>query len=638
MPRLERQKTDLAAYLFHQGTNYESYRFLGVCPQTAGGQDGAVFRVWAPNAAEVSVVGDFNGWDDARDPMERISHSGVFERFVPGVKMYDCYKYSILTASGKRLLKIDPYAFHFETRPGTASKVFALDGFRWRDGAWMKRAALPRYREPVNIYEVHLGSWRRHEDGNPLDYRALADELVAYVKDMGYTHVELMPVAEYPFDGSWGYQVTGYYAPTSRYGTPHDFMYFVDVMHRNNIGVILDWVPAHFPKDRFALAEYDGGFCYEDPNPYKREHEEWGTRVFHYGRPEVQSFLVSNALFWLRNYHIDGLRVDAVASMLYLDYGREEGRWQPNANGGRENLEAVAFLQKLNEEIFARFPGALMMAEESTAWPLVTKPTDVGGLGFNYKWNMGWMNDSLEYISLDPLFRKGSHNKLTFSMSYAFSENYVLPISHDEVVHGKCSMVNKMPGAYEEKFAGLRAFYGYMYAHPGKKLLFMGQEFAQFIEWDYKQPLDWLLLDYEAHRQFRNYMKRLNQTYAGTPAFWQIDDGWDGFRWIVADDDAQNILVFMRSDSKGGSVIAAVNFAPVARPSYRFGVPHAGKYEFLLYSDLSDYGGQTRQAPAAPVAGKRAMHGMKYSIELMLPPLSVVYLQVPPAPKKGVRP
>lgn len=626
---MDRQKTDLAAYLFHQGTNYETYRFLGSHAEARDGRDGVVFRVWAPHAAAVSVVGDFNDWDSTTHPMERISASGVFECFAAGVKQYDCYKYLITTAKGEQIHKFDPFGFHFETRPGTAAKYYDIEGYRWRDQKWMEKAALPSYDKAINIYEMHLGSWRQNEDGTFKDYRTLANELAAYVKEMGYTHVELMPVSEYPFDGSWGYQVTGYFAPTSRYGTPHDFMYLVDTLHRNNIGVIVDWVPAHFPKDSFALADYDGDFCYENPNPLRREHEEWGTRIFDYGKPEVQSFLVSNALFWLRHYHIDGLRVDAVASMLYLDYGRKAGQWQPNSYGGREHLEAVAFLRKLNEEVFARFPGALMIAEESTSWPLVTKPTDIGGLGFNYKWNMGWMNDSLDYVSLNPFFRKDNHNKLTFSMTYAFSENYVLPISHDEVVHGKCSMIEKMPGTYEEKFAGLRAFYGYMYAHPGKKLLFMGQEFGQFIEWNYKQQLDWLLLEYAAHQKFQHYMKTLNKLYAKTAALWEVEDGWDGFKWIIPDDNTQNVLCFMRTDRAGNSVIAVSNFSPVERVDYKIGVPYSGRYKVLLYSDSQDYGGTTATHDPSLLAKKIAMHGFPYSVSLTLPPLTTLYLQVP---------
>ncbi len=626
---METSTSDLALYLFHQGTNYEAYRYLGAHPIRQDGVEGVVFRVWAPNAVAVSVVGDFNNWDAAAAGMERISEQGIFACFIPDVAQFDGYKYLITTKAGVQIFKSDPYAYHFETRPGTAAKVFDLDGYAWGDDAWIA-AHWPAtcYDKPVNIYELHAGSWRVYEDGNFYDYRALADALVPYVKEMGYTHVELMPVTEYPFDGSWGYQVTGYYAPTSRYGTPHDFMYFVDTMHQNGIGVLMDWVPAHFPKDAFGLCEFDGGYCYEDRNPLKREHEEWGTRVFDFERPEVQSFLVSNALFWLQTYHIDGIRVDAVASMLYLDYGRKAGKWKPNAYGGNENLEAVAFLRKLNEAVFARFPGALMIAEESTAWPLVTKPTDIGGLGFNYKWNMGWMNDILDYFSLNPFFRKDNHNRITFSMTYAFSENYVLPISHDEVVHGKRSMIEKMPGNYEEKFASLRAFFAYMYAHPGKKLLFMGQEFAQFIEWDFKKQLDWHLLDYPAHRQFQSYVKSLNHLYREQAPFWQIEDSWDGFHWIIADDNTQNVIAFTRTDRAGHSILVVCNFAPVTREGYQIGVPVAGDYTELLNSDSNIFGGGAAQSIAAHSV-PQAMHSCAQSIRLTLPPLSAIYLQVP---------
>lgn len=625
---MENTRSDIAAYLFHQGTNYEAYSYLGSHSVTRDGVSGAIFRAWAPNAAAVSVVGDFNGWDGDCSPMVRISEQGVYECFVAGVKDYDSYKYYITTQDGSRIFKIDPYAFHFETRPGTAGKFYELNGYGWGDEAWQNsKAAL--YNRPVNIYELHAGSWKKHEDGNFYSYRELADELVVYINDMGYTHIELMPVAEHPFDGSWGYQVTGYYAPTSRYGTPGDFMYLVDTMHKNGIGVILDWVPAHFPKDAFGLYEYDGSCCYENRNPFKREHEEWGTRVFDYGRPEVQSFLVSNALFWLKHYHIDGIRVDAVASMLYLDYGRKAGQWQKNSLGGRENLEAVAFFRKLNEEIFARYPHALVIAEESTAWPLVTKPTDVGGLGFNFKWNMGWMNDVLGYISLNPFFRKDNHEKLTFSMTYAFSENYVLPISHDEVVHGKGSLINKMPGEYEQKFAGLRTFFAYMYAHPGKKLLFMGQEFAQFIEWDYRKQLDWLLMDYEPHRNFKDYVKALNHLYRDTAAMWQVDDGWDGFHWIIADDNTQNIVAFTRTDLEGNSVLVVCNFAPIERKNYFVGAPQKGNYNVILDTDLEQFGGRAKTSSVFVKTADKHMHGYAQSLELTLPPLSAVYLSVP---------
>ena len=625
---MAKSKDNLPLYLFHQGTNYKSYEFLGAHPCKKGRSQGYIFRVWAPNAQEVSVVGDFNGWHPGKHPMERLENSGVWELFIPKLKQYDIYKYCIKTQDGRQLMKADPYAFHAQTPPETASKLYDISGYEWDDGKWREqRKGNNPYRSPMNIYEMHLGSWRRYPDGNPYDYRKVAEELPAYLVEMGFNYVEFMPLMEFPYDGSWGYQVSGYYAPTSRFGTPHDFMYLVDRLHQAGIGVIMDWVPAHFPKDAHGLYEFDGQPLYEYQDVHKREHAHWGTRVFDFGRNEVECFLVSNAMYWIEQYHIDGLRVDAVASMLYLDYGREDWEWLPNINGGKENLEAVAFLQKLNTEVLTAFPSALMIAEESTTWPMVTKPAHVGGLGFNFKWNMGWMNDMLAYTSLDPVYRCYNHDKLTFSFFYAFSENFILPVSHDEVVHGKCSLINKMPGEYAMKFAGMRTFLAYMMAHPGKKLLFMGCEFAQFIEWNYKQQLDWLLLDYEAHRQMQAFVKALNHFYLETPCFWQVDDSWDGFSWIAHDDHAQNIIVFRRMDEKGNEIVVLCNFAPVTRENYRIGVPAATSYDEIFNTDDVRFGGSGVVNKGAIRVKNVADHAYKQSITLTVPPLATIFLK-----------
>lgn len=619
---MPKKENNIPLYLFHEGTNAKAYEFLGAHPCESGG---AVFRVWAPNAQWVGIAGDFNGWQPECAPMKKIS-VGVWECTVDNVKKYDAYKFLIKTHDGRSLYKSDPYAFHTETRPNTASKYYGSLDFEWSDKAWLKkRKKKDIYASPVNIYEVHAGSWQLHDDGNPLTYRELADSLVPYVKEMGYTHIELLPITEHPFDGSWGYQVTGYFAPTSRFGTPADFAYFVDKAHSMDIGIILDWVPAHFPKDAFGLYEFDGTPCYEYSDSRKGEHYEWGTRVFDYGRTEVQSFLVSSAMFWIDKYHIDGLRVDAVASMLYLDYARTE--WMPNIEGGKENLEAVAFIKKLNEAVFREHGDIMMIAEESTLWAGVSKPTYLGGLGFNFKWNMGWMNDNIRYFNLDGIYRKYHHDKLTYTFSYAFTENFVLPISHDEVVHGKGSLINKMPGNYEEKFAGVRSFLGYMMSYPGKKLLFMGSELGQFKEWDYKSRLDWMLLDFDAHRQLKKYVAELNAFYNKTPALWEVDCSWDGFSWIVSDDSSNSVIAYIRRDKEANEIISVCNFTNVTRHKYCFGVPKEGTYRVVFSSALPEYGGKGESTVGSVKAKKKPMHGYDYSIEVDIEGLSCLYIK-----------
>ena len=624
MNRITKSK-EMPVYLFHQGTNAHAWELLGAHRQLNGKTN---FCTWAPHAAAISVVGDFNGWDAAANPMTRLNEQGLWGATVELTHDYDCYKYQITTANGRTLYKADPFAFHTQTPPENASKIYRLAGYRWHDAEWMtERAAQDARSLPVNIYELHIGSWRRNADGNYYSYLQLAEELPTYLTEMGYTHVELLPPTEHPYDGSWGYQVTGYYAPSSRYGTPHDFMALVDALHEAGIGVIMDWVPAHFPKDEFGLYEYDGACCYEYSDPAKWEHKDWGTRVFDFGRTEVQSFLTSSANFWAHTYHIDGIRVDAVASMLYLDYGRQEGEWRPNINGGRENLEAVAFLRKLNSAVLSEHPGFLMIAEESTAWPLVTRPPEIGGLGFNFKWNMGWMNDTLFYTSLDPYFRSYNHDKLTFSMMYAFSENFVLPISHDEVVHGKGSLLNKMPGDYNQKFAGLRTFMGYMMTHPGKKLLFMGCEFGQFIEWDYHKQLDWMLLDYESHRKTKDYIRALNHYYLAHPALWQVEDNWDGFRWLNADDNTRSVITYYRAGEKGKKSLVLCNFAASRWEDYRMGVPEAGTYRVALCSEEEQYGGAGFDRETLYRSEEQPLGQWAHSITLDVPPLSCMILE-----------
>ena len=615
-----RKKDEQAKYLFHQGTNYRSYDYLGSHFAKKGGDYGVIFRVWVPNAESVSVVGDFNGWNKTANVMKK--DGGIFELFVKGLKQYDNYKYCVKSQNSE-VLKADPYAFHAETTPETASKIYNIDGYKWRDGEYMKNLGGQAHHKPMNIYEVNLLSFMRKENGDYYSYKELEKVLVPYVKKHGYNYVEMMPVTEYPFDGSWGYQVTGYFAVTSRLGTPKDFMSLVDAFHRENIGVILDWVPAHFPKDEFGLYEFDGKPLYENHGWDRIEHKGWGTRRFDYGRTEVQSFLISSAFMFFDKYHIDGIRVDAVASMLYLDYDKKPGEWLPNQYGDNKNIEAIEFIKKLNKSIHEAYPYAIMIAEESTAYPYVTKPVDEGGLGFDYKWNMGWMNDVLSYVAVDPLFRKYDHNKLNFSMMYAFSEHYILPISHDEVVHGKKSLLDKQFGSYEDKFAGVRAFMGYMIAHPGKKLMFMGSEFGQFKEWNYKEGLEFFLKDYEKHNKLDRFFTELNRFYLVSEALYGDDDGWDGFEWIAADDADKNSLAFIRKCGEN-EIIAAINFSG-ADIKYRIGVPK-GSYKVAFDSDKQVYGGDGKSRKRIYNAEAISSNGKEYSIELDMPKLSFKYL------------
>ena len=611
--------------LFYSGRDCRAFDYMGAHPFVQDGEQGYLFRVYAPEAEKVSVMGEFNDWNRDADYMTR-DEQGIWEKFIPNIPEYAAYKYSVWAKSGDVFDKSDPYGFHFETRPGNATKAYDLDGYEWGDASWLdwRKKHLP-YSNPVNIYECHLGSWKMHEDGNFYSYRQLADELVPYVKEMGYTHIEFMPLTEYPFDGSWGYQVIGYFAATSRYGTPKDLMYLIDKAHQAGLGVIMDWVPAHFPKDGCGLVEFDGSHLYEYADPLKMEHKEWGTRVFDYGKVSTRNLLFSSAMFWIEKFHMDGLRVDAVASMLYLDYNRQ-GEWRPNVHGGRENLEAVDFLRLLNEYILTDHPDVMMIAEESTAWPMVTKPGYDGGLGFNFKWNMGWMNDMLCYCSADPFFRKDMHDKITFSFMYAFSENYILPLSHDEVVHGKCSLISKMPPPYENQFGGLRALYGYMAAHPGKKMLFMGGEFAQFSEWAYQRGLDWMLLDYPAHRQIQAYVKALNHFYLATPQLWEQDTDWRGFEWISHEDNRNNIIAFRRVAKDGSDIVVVVNFSPEEQQEYRIGVPITGTYEEIFTSDKTEFGG-SGMANGKLKTENKPMHGQEQSIVLKIPRFGVLFFK-----------
>ncbi len=619
--------SDYDRYLFHQGSHFQSYRMLGAHLTVRDGISGVRFAVWAPNALEVRVVGEFNRWQGKGHLMQRLGDSGIWELFVPSLVAGIIYKYEIVTRKGERKLKADPYAFWAEVRPGTASKVFPLDDYNWQDDRWREeKPAAGGVCQPLSIYEVHLGSWRRNPDGTFYSYRQLADELVDYVADLAFTHIEVLPLAEHPFDGSWGYQATGYYAPTSRYGNPDDFKYFVNKCHERGIGVIMDWVPGHFCKDDQGLRLFDGCPLYESGFPKLAENPGWGTLNFDFCRPEVWSFLIGNALYWLDIFHIDGLRADAVANMLYRDYGKQPGEWMPNRYGGKEDLEAIEFIKKLNEVVHHYYPQALVIAEESTAWPLLTRPVYLGGLGFDYKWNMGWMNDALRYISLDPVYRRWEHDLLTFSLLYAFSENFLLPLSHDEVVHGKKSLLDKMPRDYWQKFANLRAFYGYFMAHPGKKLLFMGGEFGQFSEWSEARELDWQLLDFEMHANMKQYVRDLNGYYRQDPAFWQVDDNWQGFEWIDCHNYFQSIISFLRKSRDGEYTVVLCNFTPVVRHNYRIGVPKPGRYREVFNSDLSRYGGSGVGNPDL-VADETAWHNQPCSMSVTVPPLATIYMK-----------
>lgn len=618
----------IPVYLFHEGTNHQLYKLMS--PKKVN--NSWRFRVWSPHAKSISVVGNFNGWDRSKNPMTYLG-SEIWETVVESAKEYDIYKFSIECASGDIILKSDPFANHAETAPSNASKLFEST-YKWKDKKWI--AARENYdtlRSPMNIYEVHLGSWKRYQDGNVFNYRQMADELSAYAKYMGYTHVEIMPVTEYPFDGSWGYQVTGMFAPTSRYGSPDDFKYFVDKLHKNGIGVILDWVVAHFPKDAHGLYMFDGEPCFEYSDPLKAEHKEWGTMVFDYARNEVKSFLISSAEYWINEFHIDGIRVDAVASMLYLDYGRKSGEWRANKDGGNHNLEAITFLQELNTSILTKHKNCLMIAEESTAFPLVTKPAKDKGLGFNYKWNMGWMNDTLRYLSANPFFRKDMHNCITFALTYAFSENYILPLSHDEVVHGKCSLLSKAPGDYHDKFDGLKVYYGFMMSHPGKKLLFMGGEFGQFIEWDFEKQLDWFLLEYDSHRNLQAFTKALNDYYLSHSEMYELDCDMKGFKWLVVDDNTQNIAAYMRFSDNGDYTIAVINFSPVERDNYKIGVPEKCVFNVALNSNSEKFGG-TDNDRIRYSARNGEMHNQPYHISIRVPGNSVQYIKASSAKKR----
>ena len=616
-----------ALELFCAGDSVRAYDFFGAHLVNRDGKDGVVFRVWAPNALSVSVVGSFNNWNKTSDYMYKIGN-GSWEVFIEGIKPYDIYKYCIETPWFEKCMKSDPFAFHTETRPDNASIIYNIDEYVWGDENWFDyRSKCDSIKSPMNIYEIHAGSWKRYPDGNFFNYRKLADELVPYLKEMHYTHVQLMPITEYPFDGSWGFQTTGYFAPTSRYGTPDDFMYFVDTLHKENIGVILDWVPSNFPKDPFGLVKFDGTSIYESEDPCKGERPAWGTCLFDFSKSEVISFLVSSAMFWIEKFHIDGMRVGALSSMLYLDYGKKDGEWTPNQYGGKENLEAINFIKHLNTAVHMFHPDVLMFAEENTSWPKLTHPVEEGGLGFDYKWNMGWMNDMLHYMSLNPLWRPFNHDNLTYSFFYAFSEHFLLPISHDEVSHGKGSLINKMPGEYDDKFSAVRAFVTYMYAHPGKKLVFMGTEIGQFDEWDADSGIQWELLDYEKHSALKRFFCDLNKFYLENKPLYELDAIWKGFDWIHHDDYTNSVIAFKRTDSEGNEIIAVCNFQPVKHDKYYIGVPKYGLYSEVFTSDAEEYGGTGVSNGSEIVPEMMKIHGCNQGLPLTLPPLGVIYLK-----------
>lgn len=616
-----------ALEVFHTGDSVRAYNFLGAHLVNRNDKNGVVFRVWAPTARSVSVAGDFNNWNNEANYMYNIGY-GVWEVFVEGVKQFCTYKYCIESEYGDRLMKADPYAFHAQTRPGQASVVYDIESYSWNDSEWFnKRKENNISSSPMNIYEIHAGSWRKYPDGNFFNYQKLADELIPYLKEMHYTHVQLMPIMEYPYDGSWGFQTTGYYAPTSRYGTPSDFMAFVDKLHGEGIGVILDWVPSNFPTDDFGLARFDGSPLYESNDPKTSKRDSWGTCLFNYARFEVTSFLVSCAMFWLDKYHIDGLRIGALSSMLYLDYGKTEGEWEPNKFGGKENLDAVDFVKRLNTAVHMYHPDVMMFAEENTSWPKLTHKIEDGGLGFDFKWNMGWMNDMLHYMSLNPMWRPFNHDSLTFSFYYAFSEKFLLPISHDEVSHGKGSLIKQMPGKYDEQFAGVRAFITYMYAHPGKKLVFMGTEIGQFDEWNHEEAIQWDLLEFEKHKKLRTFFKELNKFYLDCKPLYELDTVWKGFDWIHHDDYTNSVIAFKRTDKNGDEIVSVCNFQPIRRDEYCIGVPKYGLYDEVFNSDEERFGGSGVVNGNNIKTEVMKIHGFDQGLSLTLPPLSVIYLR-----------